>query len=137
MTANHNKLKNSTLSLAGVQFEEQLTDFKLNNDSDDPEQFYTYSPTGAFQEAADDAYSLELKFFADWRAGGISDFLVANDGSTVAFTLSHNTDIVGQYVRWTGSVLIKAPTVGGEVRTTELTETKLGVIGKPVYSRVG
>ncbi len=137
MTANHNKMKDSTLSIGGVQFEEQLTEFKLNNDSDDPEQFYTFDPDGGFQEAADDAYSLDLKFFADWRAGGISDYLVAHDGETVAFVLDHNVDIVGQHIRQSGSVLIKAPSIGGAVRTTELTETKLGVIGKPVYTRIG
>lgn len=138
MAVNHRKLMHSTLSLAGTQFESQLREFNLNNDTDDAEQFHTYGGEGeSFAEPADDSYTLDLNFYADWSAGGVSDFLTANDGNTVTFVLDHHVDVVGQHVRRTGSVLIKAPTMGGEVRTTELTETSLTVIGKPSYERIG
>lgn len=137
MAANNRKLKIITLDIGGTQFQAQLSEWKIVNDTDDAEIKYTFAPDGAFADAADDAYQLELKFYADWRSGGVSDFLWAHDGETVSFSLDHLPDIVGEHVRWTGSVQIKAPDVGGEIRTTEATETTLTIVGKPTYTRIG
>lgn len=137
MVANNRKLKIITLDIGGSQFQAQLSEWKIVNDTDDAEIRYTFAPDGAFAESADDSYQLELKFYADWRSGGVSDFLWAHDGETVTFMIDHLPDIVGEHVRWTGSVQIKAPDVGGEVRTTEITETTLAIVGKPVYARIG
>lgn len=137
MAANNRKLKLLYLDIGGNRFEAQLTNWQITNGTGDPDIHYTYAPDGAFAEAADDSYQLELHFYADWRSAGVSDYLWANDGNTVNFTIDHLPDIVGEHVRWTGQVQIKAPSVGGEVRTTELTETTLGIVGKPVYTRVG
>jgi hypothetical protein len=138
MAVNHRKLMKATLSIGGIEFQNQLSTFNLSNDTDDPEQFHTYGGEGeSFAEAADDAYTLELTFYADWRSNGVSDFLTANDGSTLPFILDHHPDVVGEHVRRAGDVLIKAPNMGGEIRTTETTETTLTVIGKPSYERIG
>ena len=133
------KLKVITFSLAGNQFECQLRDWKMNNNTPDGERFYTYCPPsgGEFREDAEPDYALDLKFFSNWRLNGISDYLTVNDQVTVAFQLDHHPDIVREYVRWAGSLKIKAPSVGGEARSTEMTEVTLPVIGKPVYTRIG
>lgn len=138
MAVNHRKLMKATLTIGGVEFQNQLRNFNLSNDTDDPEQFHTYGGEGeSFAEPADDSYTLELEFYADWRSNGISDYLTANDGNTVEFQIDHHPDVVGEHIRRAGDVLIKAPNMGGEIRTTELTETTLTVIGKPSYERIG
>lgn len=136
--ATNYKLKIAVLTIGGSQFQGQITEMTINNDTDDAEIFNTYGGDGSsFAEAAEPSFQLELKGFADWTLGGFSDFLWAHNGETVAFTLDHHPDVVGSYVRWTGNVQIKAPSAGGEIRTTELTETSLAIVGTPVYSRVG
>lgn len=139
MTINNRKLKIITFTLGGNQFQCQLQSWTMNNGTEDGERFYTFcggGSEGEFREDAEPDYSLELTFFSDWKLNGVSDYLTANDQQTVAFQLDHHPDIPGEYVRWTGSVKIKAPSVGGEARTTEKTEVTLPVIGKPTYARV-
>ena len=133
------KLKILTLTLGGISFQCQLQKFKMNNNTPDGERFYTYcgpGPEGEFREDAEPDYSLDMTFFSDWRSAGISDYLWLNDQLPVAFIVDHHPDIVGEHVRWTGTLKIKAPTVGGDARTTEITEITLPVIGKPTYTRI-
>lgn len=135
MSIHHRRLKLLELSIDAVQFECQLRSWKVNNDTDDGDTVYTFCPDGEDREEVDDAYSLELAFFADWRSGGISDFLWDNDGEVVDFQLDHHPDIPGEHVRWTGQLHVKAPSVGGEARTTEVTEVTLQIIGRPTKTR--
>lgn len=138
MTTNR-KLKIVTFRLSGVDFQCQLSSWKMINNTEDGEKFYTFcgpGPEGEFREEAEADYSLELKFFSDWTLAGISSYLTVNDQLIAAFYLDHHPDIIGEHVRWTGSCKIKAPTVGGEARTTEMTEVTLPVIGKPTYTRI-
>jgi len=136
VTAHSRKLKIITFTLAGVPFQCQLQTWKLNNNTNDGDRFYTYCVDGEFVEDAEPDYSLDLKFLADWTLSGVSDYLWTNDLQTVAFVLDHLPDIVGEHVRWSGNAKIKCPSVGGDVRTTEITETTLKCIGKPVYARL-
>jgi hypothetical protein len=133
------KIKFSQLGFDGEQFECQLENWKLVNNTEDGEKMYVQCPgddgTGEFREEAEPDWALELKFNSDWRTGGISDYLQQNDGVTVEFQLDHLYDQVGEHVRWTGSVKLKTPGAGGDVRTTEKTAITLQVIGKPTYSR--
>lgn len=136
--ATHYKLTKATLNIGGSQFQSQINDMQVVNDTGDATIFHTYGgDESSFAEAAEPDYKLALKGFADWTVGGFSDYLWAHDGETVAFTLDHHPDVVGSFVRWTGQVQVKASTVGGEIRTTELTESTLAIVGKPAYSRIG
>lgn len=135
-TAFNRKLKVITFALIGVNFECQLTSWKMINNTPDGERFYTYCPNGEFFEEAEPDYALELKFLSDWRPGGISDFLVANDQALAGFVLDNHPDIVGEHVRWSGDCKLKAPDAGGDVRITETQEVTLPVIGKPLYARL-
>lgn len=119
-----------------VAFECQLSAWTLNNNTEDGDKLYTLCPDGEDTEETDPDYSIDLTFFADWRSEGISDYLWANDGQTVTLTLNHHPDIPAEHVRWVGQVKIKAPSVGGEARENEVTETTLQFIGKPTYTRV-
>lgn len=136
MTAHNRKLKVITFDLAGTEFQGQCTNWNLNNNTPDGEQFFVFAEGEEFREEADPDWSLTMTFFSDWRSGGISDYLQENDEQQVSFQLDHHPDIVGEHVRWTGSVKIKAPTVGGDVRTTETTTVTLQCVGKPAYVRV-
>lgn len=136
MVAHNRRLKVITFTLAGVAFECQLASWTLTNNSADGEKMYTFCPDGEFREESDDDWALDLRFFSDWRSGGISDYLQVNDKETVAFVIDHHPDIVGEHVRWSGNVAIRAPSVGGDARTTEQTQVTLQVIGTPVYTRI-
>lgn len=137
MTVNHRKLKQITFDIGGSEFQVQLKEWTLNNDTDDPDIFYTFGGDDeAFAEEAEPSWSLDLKFYADWRSDGISDFLTAHDGETLPFTITHHPGVAGEAHERAGDVLIKAPSVGGEVRATEETEVTLACIGKPSYTRL-
>ncbi|WP_188193443.1 hypothetical protein [Nonomuraea sp. SYSU D8015] len=135
MPPHNRKLKTINFALGGTQFECQISNWNLENNSEDGERFYTFCPDGEFREEAEPEYALNLTFFSDWRNNGISDFLVDNDGLNATFTLDHHPDIPAEHVTWSGTVRIKAPNVGGDARTTETQEVTLQVIGKPVYTR--
>jgi hypothetical protein len=137
MTIHNRKLKTITFDLGGTAFQGQLSTWQMVNNTPDGAKIYTYAPDGEAREETDPDYQLEMTFFADWRSGGISDYLTLNDGETAAFALDHHPDIVGEHVRWTGEVTLKAPNVGGDVRTSETTQVTLLCIGKPDYSRIG
>lgn len=136
MAPTHNRrLKQIELGLDIDQFECQVQTWQIVNNTEDGDKMYAQCPEGEFREETDDDYALELTFFADWRSGGISDWLWDHDRQTVPFQLDHHPDVPGEHVRWTGEVLIKAPSVGGEARTTEMTEITLQVVGKPTKTR--
>jgi hypothetical protein len=123
-------------SIDGERFECQVNKWKIVNQTEDGEQFFTFCPDGAFIEDVEPKWAMELTFFADWRSDGISDFLTGLDEQTVAFQLDHHPDVIGEHVRWTGLVKIKAPDAGGDARSTEMTETTLQIIDKPAYVRI-
>lgn len=135
MAAHNRKLKQITFMIGTEEFQVQCRSWQIVNNSDDPEKQYTFAPDGEFYEDVDPSFTLEASFFADWRSDGISDYLWAHDGEVVAFQIDHHPDVPLEHVRWTGEVKIKAPSVGGEVRTTEVTEIELPIIGKPEYER--
>lgn len=134
MTATHSrKLKIIEFTLDGDSFECQVNKWKIVNNTEDGEKFYAACPDGEFREEAEPDFALELTFFSDWRSAGISDFLWSHNQETLAFQLDHLPDIVGEHVRWNGEVKVKAPSVGGDLRTTEMTEITLPCIGEPDY----
>ena len=135
MPPHNRKLKIITLDIGGENFEIQVKTWKLNNETEDGEPAYTFAPDGEYIEETDPVFNLELVLLADWKLNGVSDFLWSHNGETVPFQIDHHPDITAEHVRWNGNLKIKAPTVGGEARTTELTEITLAVVGEPVYSR--
>jgi hypothetical protein len=136
MSAHNRKLADLVLDLGGNEFQIQCRKAEIVNNTDDGEFFPTFDSTdGGFVEAADAAFALDLEFYADWRSAGVSDWLWDNDGSTVPFQVTHHPDIPAETVIFTGEVLIKAPNVGGEVRTTEVTAVTLICNGKPAKTR--
>ena len=138
MAVTHRKLRIAILVIGGINFEEQCRVINLVNNTDDPEVFDTFGgPASSFAEAADPSWTLELTAYADWRSNGLSDFLTVHDGETLPFSANMHPDIVGEHTQRAGSVLIKAPSWGGEIKSSHDTETSLAVIGKPTYVRIG
>lgn len=132
MTVHNRRLKMIQFTVGGESFECQIQSWNLDPGVQDGDRQYTFcTDTGnnSFVEETDDEPTLELKAFADWRSDGFSDYMWSHANQTVAFQLDHHPDIVGEHVRWTGSVLIKPPPVGGDARDTELSEVTLQVIG--------
>jgi hypothetical protein len=135
MTAHNRKLKTLTFDLDGTEFQVQLNTWSLANGTADGETLYVYAPDEEFVDDSDPSYTLSATFYSDWRAGGISDFTWTHDGETLPFTIDHHPDIAAEHVQWTGMVKIKAPDVGGDVRTTEVTSVQWTVVGKPDFVR--
>lgn len=134
MAAQSRKLKLVNLTLDGLSFEHQLRQITLANNTEDGEKLWTADGTD-LREETDPDYALELTFLADWRADGISQWLWDNDGQPVPWSAELHPDISAERVLFSGNVLVKAPSVGGEIRTTEQTEVTLQVQGKPVQTR--
>lgn len=135
MPPQHKRLKVIEFTLNGVRYETQVTTWKINNNTGDGERYFTYAVDGEFYEAADDSYELELTYLADWTLGGISDVLMSLDGQTVGFVVTnHPDDALSRHVR-SGNCKVKAPTEGGEVRSTEVQTVSFPIIGKPLYTR--
>lgn len=137
MTAYNKRLKDLTLSIGAIAIECQVTDFKINPPQNVGDLVYTYCLDGSFREEVDDDdWTLDLKWVTDWRTGSLNRYLWANQGATAAFTLQLHPSTVGSKVQWAGSILVRAPAVGGEVRTTEMSEmtfTGVGALPVPTY----
>lgn len=137
MAVHNRRLKLITFTLGATEFQCQVNTWTMDPGIEDGERQYTFCADGAFIEETEPEPTLEVRFFSDWREGGISDYLWANNGQTVDFVLDHHPDIAAEHVRWTGKLMIKPGPVGGEPRTTEATEVTFQCVGLPVYSRVG
>lgn len=133
-----NRLKIVTFTLDNVDYSCQLNSWTVNNNTVDGVKTFTFcGAPSEFRTETDDDWSLTMKYYSDWRSGGISDFLMQNTRAVATFVLDHHPDIVGQHVRWSGSCVIKAPSVGGDVRTIEETSVTLLILGIPTYARIG
>lgn len=133
----HRKLKVIEFTLGGVNYECQVQTWNMANNTDDGDKLYSFcGPDGGeFREDAEPDYALEITFYADWTPTGISQYLTEHDGELASFKLDHHPDIPAEHVHWAGQLKIKAPSVGGDARTTEMTEVTMQVIGKPVFGR--
>ena len=136
MTVHNRRLKIIEFVVDGNSFDCQLADWTLDPGVQDGDRKYTYCSTGdnSFIEETDNEPTLELHFFADWRSAGISRFLWANQNTTVAFTLDHHPDIAAEHITFSGNVFIKPAAVGGEARSTEMTEITLQIVGDVTYT---
>lgn len=138
MAITHNrKIRNSQLLLDGQAFHSQCSNFVLDTGQGDAEQFHTIDPDSSFAEEAEAEPKLTLTLYSDWRSTGVTAWLWAHRGETLPFQLDHHVDIVGEHVRFSGSVQIKAPTVGGDARATETSEVEMTVVGDIDYERIG
>lgn len=137
MTLHQVRLKLINFTLGGNSFECQVQSWTLDPGVNDGDRLYSYCPDGVAIEETDNEPTLQLKFYADYRSAGVSNYLWTNANATVAFTLDHHPDIVGEHVRWSGNVLIKPPPVGGDVRDVEYSEVTLQCVGDPTFTFVG
>ena len=133
-----NRLKIIIFTLAGVDYSAQVNSCTLTNNTVDGVKTFTYGGAQSeFRTETDDDWQLSMKYYSDWRAGGISDYLMQNTRAVAGFQIDHHPDIVGQHVRWSGNCVLKATNVGGDVRMTEETSVNLLVLGIPTYARMG
>lgn len=137
MAVHNRRLKLITFTLGATEFQCQVNTWNLDPGIEDGERQYTFCADGEFIEDTEPESTLEVRFFSDWREGGISDFLWEHNGEEADFVIDHHPNITGEHVRWTGKLKVKPGPVGGEKNTTEATEVTFQCIGLPVYSRVG
>jgi hypothetical protein len=132
------RLKIVVFTINGVDYTCQLNAWTVLNNTVDGTKTFTYCGNPSeFRTETDNDYSLQLKFFSDWRSAGISDFLWNNSRAVAAFQLDHMPDVIGEHVRWNGNCVIKAPSVGGDLRALEETSVTLLILGLPTFTRVG
>lgn len=133
MTVHQRRLKIIQFTIDGTDYSCQIEDWTLDPGVKDGNRGYTYCQAGegnnSFIEETDGEPTLQLKFLADWTVGGISDYLWKNNNVEAPFVLDHHPDIVGEHKRFSGTVILKAPPVGGAARDTERQEVTLMVLG--------
>lgn len=133
-TVHNRRLKYVIFSINGVTgFQCQLQSWQINNNTPEGQRQYTYCPDGQFVDEADPAWTLDLRFFADWRSNGISDYLWSHRGEPAVVTIQHHPGIIGESKQFSMDTVIRAPSVGGDVRTTEQTSVTLTIAGEPDY----
>lgn len=135
MPAKIKRRKLITLSIDGQSYECQVSTCRVVNNTPDGDRLYTYCPDGEQREEADPDYALELTYFTDWTVTGISWALTQLDGQLADFSFTDYPDDPAWTVVTTGQVKVRAPGVGGEVRTNDTQELTLPIIGKPVTAR--
>ena len=143
MTIHTRRLKYITLTIGDSpdeeSFECQVSSWMMTNNTADGDKLFSfcYDPddpdAGETREETEPDWVLHVEFFADWRSTGVSTWAQQHDGETAAFTLDHHPDIVAEHVRWEGRVKIKAPSTGGDARTTEKQTADWVCIGKPDF----
>lgn len=129
------KSKQILLDIDGNQFECQVEDVEIINNTPDGEKGFTLCPEGEYREETDPDFAIRILYLADWRTSGISDYFELNDGETVAFQYDKYPEIPAEHVRWTGTFVIKKPSVKDTARTTEKPEVTFQCIGEPEYTR--
>ncbi len=137
MSIHHNTLKYVSLEIGGNEFRAQISTWRLVDNTDEPEKIYSFGADGENEDSEDpeDARGLELKFFSDWRTPtGLNHYMWTNAGQTVNYTIIHNLGSAGESPEFAGQVKLKRTPVGGDVRTTEVTELTLPVVGVPDYT---
>jgi len=137
---NKRRLREASIKLGSplTEFNAQIEEWTLVNNTDDGEQIFTYAPgtAGEDREDTDPQWAMVLKGPSDWTEGGFSDWSWDHDGETVAFTvIGHSDSVTGWKTQYDGQVKIKAQSVGGANRSTDRFEVTLPIIGKPTYSR--
>ena len=135
MGTNTRKLKSLTFTLDGEEYNCQLVDCQLNNNTGEPTKTSTYCPDGQVAEDPDPDWQMVLDFFADWTAGGISDYLRTHGGEVVDFQLDWHEDSATWHTRETGQVKLRSPSRGGAAGATERQQLTLAVLDEPVYTR--
>ncbi|MBK1785134.1 hypothetical protein [Prauserella cavernicola] len=133
MSVHQRRLKLINFTVDGIAFECQIRSWTLDPGTQDGDRQYTYcsgSEEGdnSFIEETDDEPTLQLTAFSDWRSDGFSDFLWTHANQTVDFVLDHHPNLP-EGKRWRGRVQIKPGPVGGDARTTEITEVTLPIVG--------
>lgn len=134
MTANNRKLTHIILDIGGNEFQAQLQSWNLNDNTDDPETNFVFEPGEEFVEQPDPSYTLDCTFYADWRTAGVSKWMWQHRGESVPFTLTHHPDIPAEATVFSGTLLVKAPSVGGDIRTTEQSTVTFPVVGDVVMA---
>lgn len=126
MAAPHNRrLKEIQFTLNTINFECQLTTWELDPGEQDGDRRFTFCVDGEFIEETDPEPELTIGYFADFRSGGLSDFLWQNRGQEAAFNIVHHLNTPLETVQLSGTVRLKAPATGGEARETEEQEVTL------------
>lgn len=119
----------------GNRFECQISNWTLDPGEQDGDYMFTLCPDGEFTEETDPQATLAITYFADWRSGGLSDYLWANRGTVAAVRIRQHPQLVGETVQFAGSLRLKAPPTGGEARSTETQEVTFQVTAV-TYARI-
>lgn len=134
MTARNRKLTHIILDIGGNEFQAQLSTWQLNDNTNNPTTQFVFEPGEEFVEQPDPDYTLDCTFFADWATTGVSKWLWQHRGEQVPFTLTHHPDIPAEATTFSGQLLVKAPSVGGDIRTTEQSTVTFPVVGDVVMA---
>jgi hypothetical protein len=132
------RLKILTLTLGSTEISGQVNSWNFDPGFKLGDQVWTFSTAGeghnmAYEET-DPQATLQIKFFDDWRNGGISDFLYSTTPNTVVtFALEHHQDITAEHISLAGSLVVLPHVIGGDARANEQGDQTFGVLAGFTY----
>lgn len=138
MTIQYRKYVSAVVEFGGTtpDYSCQVTTLGVVNATPDGTKVYTFCASGAgeFRETPDSAWQCTIKWISDWTSTGLNRYLATNDGATVAVSIHYDNGDSNYGRTWSGNVVLKQPSDGGDVRATETSEMTLNFIGVPTLA---
>ena len=126
-------LRNSVFTLGGTSFANQVWDVTIEPDTPVQQQ-RTLVPDGTISDVDSATWVMKVTGLQDPQAGGLAAYLFANAGTQAAFTYAQ-VNTAGK-VKYSGTVIVVHPTVGGEQGEFAQFEIEMPIIGTPTLGVV-
>lgn len=126
-------LRNSLFTLGGTSFANQVWDVTLEPDTPVQQQ-RTLVPDGTISDVDSATWVMKVSGLQDPQSSGLAAYLTTNAGTQVAFTYAP-VNTVGK-VKYSGTVIVVYPTIGGEQGEFAQMELEMPIIGTPTLGVV-
>ena len=122
-------LRDAILKLGGTTFTNQVWKVTLEPDTPIVQQ-RTLVPDGTISDVDSSTWVMQMTGLQDYETSGLADFLRDNAGLTVAYEYAPRAG--SGKAKWTGTLIVKHPPIGGEQGSFAEMELEFPIIGQPV-----
>lgn len=139
MAINNKRLSRAVLTFTTptlADFSCQITNVTVTNNTPDGDRVFTLCAdgTGEFRQTVDPAWQVDLTWVSDWTTSGLNRYLATNDGATVQMVIHLDNSDASYGRTWTGNVVLKQPSDGGDARALEMSKATWNFIGAPALT---
>lgn len=121
-------LRDALLKLGGTTFTNQTWKVELVPDTPIVQQ-RTLVPDGTISDVDSSTWVMSITGLQDYESSGLADFLGDNAGTTQTF--EYAPKVGSGKAKWTGSVIVVHPPIGGEQGSFAQMEIEIPIIGTP------